>query len=288
MDRVDLSMSWAKGIVEWSENGVSYLSIPFTWNLPSAYSRCVWLRREGYAIRAGGPAVALMPRCLSEVAAVGGDTDALWRHNPTATFTTRGCIRRCEFCAVPKIEGDFRELPTWEAKPVVCDNNLLASSRWHFDRVIDSLKPLRAVDFNQGLDARLLNSHHIERLRELNLPVIRLAWDSIDLEAVVLSAIRRLLDVGFPRSRIKVYVLFGFRDTPGDALYRCQTLKGMGIMPNPQRYNPLDTLKKDSYVAPSWTERKLRDFGRYWSRQNWLKKIPFEEYAVEKRRKSLW
>jgi len=36
--------------------------------------------------------------------------DVLRLHNPDATFTTRGCPRACPFCAVPRIEGKFREL----------------------------------------------------------------------------------------------------------------------------------------------------------------------------------
>lgn len=276
---------WPKKTIHWVENKTAFLSIPFTWNLPDAYSLCVWYRAQGYQVRAGGPAVSLMPDYLSPVAQIGGRLNALPRHNPLATFTTRGCIRNCSFCAVPKIEGHFRELQHWETKPIVCDNNLLASSRAHFDRVVDLLKPLTNIDFNQGLDARLLTSHHIDRLKELNLHMVRLAWDDVHLESVVLNAIDRLLVAGVPKSKIRVYILVGFNDTPDDALYRCQTLKNKGILPNPQRYNPLDALAKDRYVAPNWTERKLRDFIRYWSRQNWLKKIPFTEYAVEKRRK---
>jgi len=34
----------------------------------------------------------------------------------------------------------------------------------------------------------------------------------------------------------------------------------------------------NEYVAPGWTEAELRRFMRYWSRQNWLSAVPFEEY----------
>ena len=113
------------------------MSVPFTWNLPQAYSLCVWYRQLGYRVRAGGPAVKLIPRYLAEVADIGGEVDALKKHNPNATFTSRGCVRNCPFCAVPRIEGQLRELTDWEPKPIICDNNLLACSRRHFDLVID-------------------------------------------------------------------------------------------------------------------------------------------------------
>lgn len=277
---------WPKRTIEWTEDNIAYLSIPFTWNLPEAYSRCAWYRQQGFQVRAGGPAIDLMPNFLSGLADIGGHIDALRRHNPNATYTSRGCIRNCSFCAVPKIEGALVELKDWEPKPIVCDNNLLACSLGHFDKVIDSLKHLPNVDFNQGLDARLLKQHHIDRLRELNLHCARLAWDNIHLESTVMAAVDRLLTAGLPKGKIRVYVLVGFDDTPDDALYRCQRLKDKGILPNPQRYQPLDTLEKDTYVSPNWTGRELTNFVRYWSRQKWLRPIPFEEYDTRKRRKS--
>lgn len=278
-------MTWSKGIVHWAEDGAAFLSVPFTWELPRAYSLAVWYRGLGCRVRAGGPAVSLMPQHLAPVAELGGGVDALPRHNPQATFTSRGCPRQCRFCAVPLVEGDLVELEDWEPKPIVCDNNLLACSRRHFDRVVDRLKPLKGVDFNQGLDARLLSSHHIARLGELNLHVVRLAWDDVRMEAKVLDAIGRLLAAGMPKGKVRVYVLVGFHDAPDDALYRCQTLKDMGILPNPQRYNPLDTLRKDSYLPPNWTARQLADFIRYWSRQKWFRPIPFAEYNTGHRKK---
>ena len=271
--------TWPKRIVEWVEENTAYLSVPFTWNLPAAYQRCIWYKSEGYQVKAGGPAVSLMPSFLADVAEIGGKVDALTRHNPNAVFTSRGCIRSCSFCAVPKIEGALVELTDWQPRPIVCDNNLLACSRAHFGQVIDRLKPLAGIDFNQGLDAQLLQPYHIDRLRELKLSVVRLAWDNVKAESIVIDSVNALLAAGFSARKIRVYVLVNFQDTPDDALYRCERLKAMNIFPWPQRYNPLDTLKKNSYLAPGWNEEWLRAFLRYWSRQNWLKYVPFAEYT---------
>ena len=274
-------VTWPKRTVDWIEGGVAYLSVPFTWDLPAAYSQCVWYKTQGYRVRAGGPAVSLMPDYLCGVAGVGGAVDALPRHNPSAVFTSRGCVRSCDFCAVPRIEGDLVEIKDWEPRPVVCDNNLLACSRAHFDRVIDKLKPVKGVDFNQGLDARLLKARHIDRLRELDLSKVRLAWDDVKMEPVVMQAIKALLKVLPPR-KVGVYVLVNFRDTPDDAQYRCETLKAMGVFPNVQRFQPLHATVKDSYLAPGWDEKWLRRFVRYWSRQVRLEHIPFESYTLRK------
>lgn len=277
---------WSKHPVIWHDGDTLMISVVFTWQLPIVRCLCEWNHQAGKHIRVGGVAIELMPSFLADIAEVGGQYPALQKHNPHATFTSRGCIRSCEFCAVPEVEGGLVELNEWEPKPIVCDNNILACSQKHFDKVIDSLKSFKGVDFNQGLDARLLTNYHLDRLRELHTPILRFAWDHIDSERVVLDAIKRTMLAGFPKSRIKCYVLFGFKDTPEDALYRLETLKSLGIRPNPQRYQPLDILKKDSFVDKRWTEYELHRMVRYWSRQNWLSKMPYEEYTTGYRRKA--
>lgn len=270
--------NWSGGLVEWTEGTTAFLSVVFSWQLSDAYQRAAWFKAQGYTVRAGGPAVDMRPDYLADVAKVGGKIDALPRHNPEATFTSRGCPRKCDFCIVPKIEGELIELDDWLVRPIVCDNNLLACSQSHFDDVIDKLKGLKDVDFNQGLDARLLTDHHAHRLIELETKYVRLAWDDINSERFFLRALQRLMNVGFKPAHIRVYVLIGFNDTPDDALYRLETIKKLGAYPAPMRYQPLNADKRNSYIGPNWTERKLKTFVRYWFRQKWLAHIPFEEY----------
>lgn len=279
-----MSCAWSKKIVEWVEGDTAYLSIVFTWQLPQAYSRCVWYAQQGFRVKAGGTAVILLPDYLKGVAEIGGNMDVLWRHNPEATRTTLGCPRKCQFCAVRFIYPEFIELPQWARSPIVCDDNLTAASKGHFDRVVDSLTGIANVDINQGLDVRLLTKHHADRLRELDIKKVRIAWDDIKLERYVLSAIQLLTDAGFPKSKIGVYVLFNYKDTFEDALYRCETLKSMGILPNVQRFQPLDCLVKNSYISPNWNKTLLADFTRYWSKQTYLRAIPFNEYKRQRRK----
>lgn len=268
---------WKKRFIYWVDNGTVYVSIPFTWDLPKAYSACVFFKSEGYEVKAGGPAVKLMPEQMGGYVS-NEQVDALCQHNPDAVFTSRGCIRQCEFCAVPKIEGDLLELDNWTPKPIICDNNLLACSKMHFDKVIDSLKGINQVDFNQGLDARLLTMEKASRLVELDLRMVRLAWDYIEMESRVRESIATLTSFGIPKSMITVFCLIGFKDTPDDALYRLQSIKDLGLWPFAMRYQPLKTLVKNKYIGENWTKRELLRFSRYWNRQIWLKNIPFEEY----------
>lgn len=270
--------NWASGFIEWTEGNTAFLSVVFSWQLQEAYQRAVWWRQLGYEVKAGGPAVALNSSIISDVADIECILSALARHNPDATFTSRGCIRKCSFCAVPKIEGELVELDDWPIRPIVCDNNLLACSRKHFDSVIDKLKGVSDVDFNQGLDARLLTKYHAGRLAELKLKYVRLAWDHIKTENQFLESFQTLMNTGIPPSKIRVYVLFGFHDTPEDTLYRMKTIRKLKALPNPQRYQPLDAKNKNKYIDPNWTKRELKRYSRYWSRLKYWSHIPFEEW----------
>jgi hypothetical protein len=278
-------MAWSKTIVHWQDAGRVFISVPFTWYLPKAKTLATWFMQAGHYVYIGGPAVELMPEYLSGVAnQIGGDLHPLplARHNPDATFTSRGCPNQCGFCAVPRIEGDLRELTDWRPAPIVCDNNILATSQRHFDNAIGRLKQFRQVDFNQGLDARLLNGHHIDKLKELSLPILRFSFDHIGMAPTVTSAIQSVLQAGFAKRRVKCYVMFGFHDSPDDALYRAETIKKLGVRPFLQRYQPLDgdaALAKDSWVGPGWTAKEMASFQRYWCRQNWFSRIPYAEFT---------
>lgn len=78
-------------------------------------------------------------------------------------FLSRGCIRNCPWCVVPRKEGALRQYDDIERiaqdrkKIVLMDNNFLAND---FEFVKEQLeKSIRLglkIDFNQGLDARLI------------------------------------------------------------------------------------------------------------------------------------
>ncbi len=267
------------GLAEWIEGDVAYLSVVFSWQKQAAFQRAAWLRAQGYAVRVGGPAADYDPEFFHDVGYSPGGVDALPRHNPNATRTSRGCVFNCPFCIVQSIEGGLIELDNWPVRPIVCDNNLLACSVAHFDHVIDRLLPVPQVDFNQGLDARFLTDHHANRLAELDLHLVRLAWDDTKGERQFMAALQRLRAAGIPKARIRVYILIGYDDTPEDALYRLKTVWNLGIMPSPMRYQPLDAARRNSFVAPGWTERELKRYMRYWSNLRHVGSIPFAEFA---------
>ncbi len=256
---------WADGLVTWEDDNILYVSVVFTWRLQRAERIVAKYRAKNPSGRviAGGPAVYLLGAPWADEVRRTAEYDVLEMHNPEATFTTRGCIRRCEFCAVPKIEGKFRELDTWKIAPLVCDNNLLAASKDHFAKVMKSLHGLANVDFNQGLDARIFTRWHAEQIATIGRPVIvRFALDHSSSIDAVGKAIEIARGAGL--KEIRVYVLVGFKDTPEDAKERLDFLMSIRVKPYPMRYQPLDALEKDLHITPEWTHQEILDFRNYY------------------------
>lgn len=266
--------------MEWTEGDTAFISAIFSWNAQKAYSLCVYYRELGFNVRCGGQAIYQNPKMFAEFD-TNGTIDALSHHNPMAVFTSRGCIRKCSFCLVPKLEGDLVELDDWLVKPIVCDNNLLATSTSHFDKVIDRLleSRIRGIDFNQGLDARILTDYHAKRLAELPKgTIVRLALDNVATEKLYLSAFKRLRDAGIRSKQIRTYVLIGYKDTPEDARYRLEKVRGLSVLPNPMRYQPLDALRRNSHVGENWSNDLLIKYMRYWSNLNKVGGLTFDEW----------
>ena len=150
-------------------------------------------------------------------------------------FTSRGCSRKCKFCIVPDKEGGIVEhSPLSEfvrhKKIVLQDNNFLASPLWK-DKLEEMIDRKVKVDFNQGLDVRLLTEESAELLAKLNPPYLRFAWDDPKLEPAVMRGIELLRNAGFPikRRRLMFYVLINFNTTFQEDMHRAETLHSQDV-----------------------------------------------------------
>jgi hypothetical protein len=186
-------------------------------------------------------------------------------------FSSRGCIRNCNFCAVPKIEGKMKSFGgdiekyifDGHKKVVMWDNNFLASP--DCKEVLKKIKELDLkVDFNHGLDARLINEEKAKMLSELRVPMLRLAYDNIREKKAVEKAVGLLTKYGVTKRNILFYVLYNFYDdakskgdTPETFLERIQDIARLGCVSYPMRFEPLKSLKKNQYVSPLWTQEKM-------------------------------
>jgi len=178
-------------------------------------------------------------------------------------FASRGCVRKCSFCSVSHLEPTFKPKKSIKhliypghKKVIFWDNNIFASPYWR--NIFDELKELNlVVDFNQGLDARLLTEEVAIRLKRLKMSVVRLAYDIKGIRKSLKRAIELLKEVDFKGRKIIVYCLHNFSDTPEDFLNRIKDLMEWGVVAYPMRYEPLEPRPKNTYISPHWTVGQL-------------------------------
>ncbi len=184
--------------------------------------------------------------------------------NATILFASRGCIRRCGFCSVPKLEGrpsSFRYgivdlIYPGHKKVIFWDNNILGNPNWR--SVFDEMADLQIeVDFNQGLDGRLLTEEVADKIAKCKMTTIRLAYDYIGVGPYIEKAIRRLRELGVSARKIIVYTLFNYIDDPENFLHRVRDLLNWGAVCYPMRFEPLTSLDKNKYVSPRWDSERL-------------------------------
>jgi hypothetical protein len=212
-------------------------------------------------------------------------------HDAYFAYASRGCIRKCSFCGVPKLEGDQRDTASLSAlvKGVdefygtkkdltLMDNNVVASG--NFKEIIAEIRDLgftpgaklrrpgraavqRRVDFNQGVDARILckDPFFLRELSTICIKPLRIAFDHLGLRKPYEQSIRYAHHYGL--TELSNYMLYNFHDTPAD-LYERMRLNielneelEVRIWSFPMRYQPTD-LPDRSHVGEKWTRYQLR------------------------------
>ncbi len=292
-------------------------------------------------------------------------------HNAYFAYMTRGCVNKCRFCAVPKLEPqycdyinlknriEFTKQRFGEQRDLLLlDNNVLASKC--YDQIIDEIKecgfgvgatysvpndyditinnlkdsyndrayirkavkiyreiiekltddaekadlylkletahclchytatkeailslddyvrPLyekthkpskrkRIVDFNQGIDSRLINESNMTKLAEVNIYPLRIAFDHWKLKDIYENSIRTAVKCGI--KSLSNYLLYNFEDKPEELYYRlrmnvdlCEEL-GASIYSFPMKYHPINDkeffMNRD-YIGKHWNRKFIR------------------------------
>jgi hypothetical protein len=196
---------------------------------------------------------------------------SLYGHVYSMGFLTRGCPRKCKWCVVPDKEGDIRAHADIEefAKHrdvVLLDNNVLAHP--HGIKQIEKMATMDLrVDFNQGLDARMIDDGIARRLGKLKwLHPLRLACDHRGQIDSVRKAVEHLRWHNVTPYRYFCYVLV--KDVE-DAVERVRMLKGIGVDPFAQPY-----IDKDG-TPPT---KEQRQFARWVNHKAEFKSRTWEEY----------
>ncbi|MBO4693779.1 MAG: hypothetical protein IKX40_09470 [Thermoguttaceae bacterium] len=291
--------------------------------------------------------------------------------NAYFAYMTRGCINKCPFCAVPKLEPEYKgyinlkdqlaktkELFGEQRHLLLLDNNVLASPK--FDNIIDEIKdcgfakgatyekpneydiaiknliasyndrafinkiiriyqdlfnhlktddekiefmskienahclysytaqkqdildldsyirPIyerfhkpsrvtRYVDFNQGIDSRLVTEKKMKKLSEINIRPLRIAFDHWELRDIYEKAVTIAANSGI--RNLSNYLLYNFKDKPDDLYYRlqlnvelCERLN-VSIYSFPMKYHPITDpnfyMNRD-FIGEHWNRKYIR------------------------------
>ena len=206
------------------------------------------------------------------------------------TYASRGCVRKCAFCGVPKLEGMQRDtnsltevvegvsrLHGEKRDLILMDNNVVASA--NFREIIAEIVDLgfergaklrrgrfelqRRVDFNQGVDARILckDPMYLAQLARIALKPLRIAFDHLGVRKPYSQAVRYSAAAGL--TELSNYMLYNFRDTPRDLFERMRLNVelneelGIRIFSFPMRYQPVNRPDR-GHVGDRWNPYFLR------------------------------
>lgn len=191
-------------------------------------------------------------------------------------FLTRGCIRKCSWCVVPEKEGTIKPYNSIEQiarsdndKLVLLDNNVLASD-YGLSEIERLTKSKYKVDFNQGLDARLITKEVARLLARVKwLKYIRVSCDTSDMAKHVVNAYENLKLAGYKKELFCYVLAKEFEET----MNRLVILEGLDkITPFVQPYR--------DFNLNTEPPKLLKELSR-WVNRKWLyksKNCSFENY----------
>lgn len=196
-------------------------------------------------------------------------------------FMSRGCPRGCDFCHVKTKEGlmshkvaDLSEFWNGQKHIELLDPNTLACKEWKdiLKQLIDSKA---RVNFNQGLDIRMMTEEKAQMLSKIPLDAIHFAWDRYEDKKIIVPKFEMFRKASKINSHnLQVYVLCGFNTTIEQDLERIYTLRNMdgedkGYAPYVMLYNKYnipkghELLKLQRWVNNRFIFWKCKTFDEY-------------------------
>lgn len=194
-------------------------------------------------------------------------------------FITRGCIRNCYFCIVPKKEGmisyyrDIHEIVK-HRKVYFLDNNILAYDK-HKNILKELVNSKIKCQFNQGLDIRLIDEQNAELLSKINyLGEYFFAFDDIYYQGLIEEKLKILKQFIVKDWKIKFF-LYCHPDmkVKDDVLFRINWCK---------QHNFLPYLMRDESCFSDKNQDVYTDLAAWCNQPSIFKKMTFEEFMSKR------
>lgn len=199
-------------------------------------------------------------------------------------FITRGCIRNCWFCKVPKYEGKLKAYNRVEdivkhKKVKFLDNNILAYPehiavfQWLLDH------PDIKCEFNQGLDFRLVNDGNLEALSRLNyMGEYIFAFDDPKYQALLDKKLVLMKKYISKPWKLKFYIYYHPNMDISQMIGRAEWCR---------RNECLPYIMRDIACWDAEKQKKdfLIDYAAYCNQPSMFKKLTFEQF-LHKRHKN--
>lgn len=123
----------------------------------------------------------------------------------------------------------------------------------------------RVVDFNQGIDARLISFDNMKKLSEIPIKPVRIAFDKWSMKDKYENAVRTAVKAG--HKNLSNYILYNYNDTPIELYQRlelnvklCEELQ-VTIYSFPMKYHPIQDekyFKNRDYLGKHWNRKFIR------------------------------
>lgn len=193
-------------------------------------------------------------------------------------FLTRGCPRGCNFCHTGVKDGlsshkvsDLSGFWNGQKRIVLLDQNILAA-RESTELLKQLIYSKAWVEFNGGLDIRLMTEDKAELIKQIKVKILHFAWDRYEDKEIVIPKFEQFKRItGWDKRKLVVYVLTNFNTTIGKDLERIYTLRDLGYWPYVMIYDKEHTKSTDTVrKLQRWVNMRAI-FEKVWSFEDYLR-----------------